>query len=355
MLRGEQTMIDVVFDASIADVLDDHMQDQRIKDALFGQGIIGTFAGPRDPGTASIKLMHFQGDLEGQGPVWGYVRGGMGMVSFAIADAAQEAGAVLAAGVPVAEIAPTEGVTLEDGTRIRARTVICNADPKVARRLLGDSDAVPQSFRDRIDGWELHSPVVKFNAALNRLPTWTAAPGETFPARATVDVTTGLDDAQRDFERAASGEPAVGFGEIYVQTGYDPTPAPPGHHLMSVFGQYAPYELNGGWDARRGEVARQFIDLIARFAPDFEDCLEHYELLSPPDIEQRIGLTGGHIFQGDVMPSQMWENRLTPRTAVPGFYLCGAATHPGGSVIALNGRNAAMAVLADARAGAALA
>jgi phytoene dehydrogenase-like protein len=115
-----------------------------------------------------------------------------------------------------------------------------------------------------------------------------------------------------------------------------------------VFGQYAPYDFD--WDGRRGEVARQFIDLIARFAPDFEDCLEHHEVLGPPDIEARIGLTGGNIFQGETMPDQMWEHRLPSRTAVEGLYLCGAATHPAGSVIALNGRNAAMAVLEDARA-----
>ena len=109
-------MIDLVFEASIAEVLDDHISDERLKTALFGQGIIGTWGGPRDPGTASIKLMHFQGDMDGQGPLWGYVEGGMGMVSFAIADAAREAGAVLACGVPVSEIVPGEGVTLEDGT-----------------------------------------------------------------------------------------------------------------------------------------------------------------------------------------------------------------------------------------------
>jgi phytoene dehydrogenase-like protein len=117
---------------------------------------------------------------------------------------------------------------------------------------------------------------------------------------------------------------------------------------MSIFGQYAPYGLTGGWDGRREEVARQFIDLVARFAPDFSDCLESYEVLGPPDIEARIGLTGGHIFQGEVRPDQMWEHRLAPRTDIPGVYLCGAATHPGGSVIALNGRNAAMCVLEDA-------
>jgi phytoene dehydrogenase-like protein len=118
---------------------------------------------------------------------------------------------------------------------------------------------------------------------------------------------------------------------------------------MSVFGQYGPYELQGTtWDEQRSDVERQFIDLIATVAPDIEGCLEHYEVLGPPDIEERVGLTGGHIFQGEAMPDQMWDRRLAARTPVPGFYFCGAATHPAGSVIALNGRNAAMAVLADA-------
>jgi phytoene dehydrogenase-like protein len=150
LLDGDQTMIDVVFDASIAEVLDDQMDDQRLKGALFGQGVIAAYGGPKDKGTASIKLMHFQGDLEGQGPVWGYVKGGMGMVSFALADAAQEAGAVLACGVPVAQIVPEEGVVLEDGTRIRARAVICNADPKVALTLLEGQD-VPAVYRARLE------------------------------------------------------------------------------------------------------------------------------------------------------------------------------------------------------------
>jgi phytoene dehydrogenase-like protein len=292
--------------------------------------------------------MHFQGDMDGQGPLWGYVQGGMGMVSFAIADAAREAGAILACGVEVGEIVPGEGVTLSDGTSIRAATVISNADPKRTLGMLDGSDVEP-SFRDRLEAWKVRSPVVKFNAALDRLPTWTAAPSEDWPARATIDVTGTIDEAQRAFEAAERGEPAVGFGEIYIQTGYDPSPAPEGKHLLSVFGQYAPYELaTGTWDERRDEVARQFIDLIDRVAPGFEDCLADYEVLGPPDIEARIGLTGGNIFQGEVTPDQMWEGRLPARTPLPGLYMCGAATHPAGSVIALNGRNAAAAVLADA-------
>ncbi len=346
MLQGDRMMIDALFEASISDVLDDFVTDQRLKDALFGQGIIGTYAGPRDPGTASVKLMHYQGDLLGEGPIWGYVKGGMGMVSFAIADAAREAGAVLAAGVPVGEIRPGEGVVLEDGTFIAAPIVVSNADPKHVLDLVPD-DAMPAAYGDRLREWDVTSPVVKFNAALSRLPDWTAAPGQDFPARGTVDVTGGLDESQRAFERCVTGEPAVGFGEIYCQTVLDPSPAPEGKHLLSIFGQYAPYDLNGGWDARRDEVGRQFIDLVARYAPDFEDCLISYEVVGPPDIEQRVGLTGGHIFQGEVSPGQMWENRLTPRTPIEGVYLCGAATHPGGGVLGTNGKTAAEVVLAD--------
>jgi phytoene dehydrogenase-like protein len=272
----------------------------------------------------------------------------MGMVSFAIADAAREAGAALACGVPVAEIVPGEGVTLEDGTRVRAGTVICNADPKRMLSML-DGQEVDASFKERLERWKVRSPVVKFNAALERLPVWAAAPGETWAARATIDVTGTMDEAQRAFEACERGEPAVEFGEIYIQTGYDPSPAPDGGHLLSVFGQYGPYTLSDGtWDSRREEVARQFIDLIDRFAPGFEETLIEYEVLGPPDIESRIGLTGGNIFQGEVTPDQMWEGRLAARTPVPGLYMCGAATHPAGSVIALNGRNAAAAVLADA-------
>jgi phytoene dehydrogenase-like protein len=350
LLGGDEEKINLVFHDSIAEVLDRYIDDERIKTALYGQGIIGTWGGPFEPGTASIKLMHYQGDMGGQGPVWGYVEGGMGMISFAIADAAAEAGATLACDVPVAKITPGEGVELEDGTAIRARTVISNADPKRTLDLIGAEEiaSVDSAFLERLEAWKIRSPVVKFNAALDRLPNWTAAPGESWPARATVDACGPMVEAQKAFERCAAGEPAVAFGEIYVQTGYDPSPAPEGKHLMSVFGQYAPYDIAGGdWEAAKPGVAKQFIDLISRFAPDFEGTLIDHEVLGPRDIESRIGLTGGNIFQGEVTPDQMWEGRLASRTPLEGVYLCGAATHPAGSVIALNGRNAAEAVLAD--------
>ncbi len=124
---------------------------------------------------------------------------------------------------------------------------------------------------------------MKFNAALDRLPEWTAAPGQRWPAFATIDLTDGLEAAQKSFEACDRGEPSVGFGEIYIQTGYDPSPAPKGYHLLSVFGQYAPYDLaEGTWDSRRDEVARQFIDLINRFAPGFEDSMVAHECSARP-------------------------------------------------------------------------
>jgi phytoene dehydrogenase-like protein len=163
-----------------------------------------------------------------------------------------------------------------------------------------------------------------------------------------VTITPGLDACQEAYEASLRGEPRIGFAELYFQTAYDASVAPPGKHVMSVFAHYAPHRLSeGDWDSRRDQIGGLILDAIAVHAPDVHDCVEHVQVLGPPDIEQRIGLTGGHIFQGEALPDQMWDRRLASRTPVDGLYLCGAATHPGGSVIALNGRNAAFAVLED--------
>jgi phytoene dehydrogenase-like protein len=347
MLGGDEEMVSVVFEESIVETLGRYVEDERLAHALFGQGIIGAFAGPRDPGTASVKLMHHQGDLLGHGSIWGYVEGGMGRISFAIGQAAQEAGAVLAAGVPVARIVSGEGVELESGELIHSSTVISNADPKRTLAMLGSGD-LPAGFRERVEAWQVRSPVVKLNAALCKLPTFTAA-GSVEPHSAMVTITPGLEEAQDAFDACQRGEPRIGFAELYFQTAYDSSVAPPGHHTMSVFAQYAPYRLaDGDWNSRRDEVGIAILDAIAAYAPDVHDCIEHMDVLGPPDIERRIGLTGGQIFQGEALPTQMWDRRLDHRTPVEGLYLCGAATHPAGSVIGLNGRNAATAVLQDA-------
>ncbi|MGH9048362.1 MAG: phytoene desaturase family protein [Acidimicrobiia bacterium] len=329
--------------ASIAEVIERHVGDERLRTALHGQGIIGTAAGPRDPGTAWIHAFHSMGLIGG----WSYVEGGMGRISFCIADAARDVGAVIEPNASVAAILPGEGVELESGERVTARSVVSNADPK--RTLALCRDDVPAEFRARVETWRCESPVVKVNCALGRLPTFTAARNRSdYVHRAQVEIARGIDETQGAFHAYQRGESAVEWCEVYFHTPYDPSVAPPGKHTMSVFAQYAPYTLaHGDWETNRDEVADLALAAIARFAPDVIDCVEERQVLGPPDVEARIGLTGGHIFQGECLPDQMWEHRFAPRTPVPGLYLCGAATHPGGSVIGVNGRNAAMAVLED--------
>jgi phytoene dehydrogenase-like protein len=346
LLSGDQEAIEVVFHASIADVVERHVRDERLRTALHGQGIIGTYAGPRDPGTAGVHLLHASGTIEGKAGAWGYVDGGMGQVSFAIADAAVEAGAVLAAGVAVASVLPGEGVALEGGETIRARAVVSNADPK--RTVALCEGGVPDPFRRRVARWRSESPVLKINCALRRLPSFTAAGPDISPHRGMVTISTGIDDTQAAYEASRRGEPSPAWCELYFHSAYDASVVPEGGHVMSVFAQYVPYSLaRGTWEGRRQEIADAAVAAISPFAPDVADVVVHREVLGPPDVEERIGLTGGHIFQGECLPDQMWSQRFGPRTPIPGVYLCGASTHPGGSVMAINGRNAAMAVHHD--------
>jgi phytoene dehydrogenase-like protein len=362
-LGHDPELIEILFHTPIADVIERHVADERLRTALHGQGVIGTFAGPRDPGTAAVHAMHSTGTLDGKAGAWGYVEGGMGRVSLALADAATEAGAVIMTGVPVAAVLAGmseegPGVALEGGEVIRAGAVVSNADPKRTLALCqaGGGDLPPGfvDFSEKVDGWRSESPVVKINCGLARLPAFTAAvrPGYNGPApyRAMVTISSGTDATQAACEAARRGEPAPAWCELYFQTAYDESVAPPGAHTMSVFAQYVPYRLaSGDWDARRDEIADRVIAEIARFAPDVGDCIVERQVLGPPDVEARIGLTGGHIFQGECLPDLMWDRRFGPDTPIPGLYLCGAATHPGGSVIAANGRNAARAVLTQLR------
>ncbi|MFN2582999.1 MAG: phytoene desaturase family protein [Candidatus Dormibacteria bacterium] len=352
LLGHDRELTGVLFEESIASVVERHVRDERLRTALHGQGLIGTWAGPRDPGTAAIHAMHSLGTLDGRGGAWGYVRGGMGAISAALAAAATEAGATVSLETPVARIARGE-VVLADGSVIHAASVVSNADPRTTLALCGED--ADDGFRARVHGWRMEGPVIKLNFGLRRLPRFTAARSGDQPERAMVTVARSIDHTQAAYERSRTGVAAPGWAELYVHTAYDQSVAPAGKHTMSVFAQYAPYRLAAGtWDDVREAVADEVVDMIARFAPDIADCIEHRQVLAPPDIEHAVGLAGGHIFQGECLPEQMWSQRFTPRTPMPGVYMCGAATHPGGSVIAVNGRNAAMAVLADLDAGVSL-
>lgn len=241
LLDGDSEALEVVFEAPIADVVESHVRDERLRTALHGQGIIGTYAGPREPGTAAVHLMHASGTLDGLPGAWGYVEGGMGRVSFLLADAATDAGAVIAAGVPVSEVIPGEGVVLEGGEAVRARAVISNADPKRSAALCRD---VAPGFRERVDAWRCESPVLKINCGLSRLPRFPQAGHGVAPHRAMVTISTGIDATQAACEASRRGQPSPAWCELYFHTAYDASVAPAGRHAMSVFAQYVPYELS---------------------------------------------------------------------------------------------------------------
>lgn len=338
----------LLFDWSMAEFVERYLRDERLQMGYLGQGVIGTNASPFDIGTASIRFHHSSGRLGGMPGMWGYVKGGMGMVSFYFCDAAREAGATVVSGVPVAEIVPGEGVRLEGGEWIAARTVVSNADPVKTLALLGRQ--ADEAWRKRIEQVPIVGCTVKLNVHLRELPNFTARPGTKQPHHyGQINAPLTKDEWKAGFAAARRGElPEHLWCELYFQTVHDASVAPEGTHTMSVFAQYVPYAFaSGTWETRREEVRTLALKSLGRFCSNIDTAVTDAQVLGPPDIEEKVGLTGGHIFQGECLPAYMWHKRLTARTPMRGFYLCGACTHPGGSVIGVNGRNAAMAVLKD--------
>jgi phytoene dehydrogenase-like protein len=347
-LGNDKEARQVLFQWSMAEFVERYIEDERLQYAYLGQGVIGTKASPFDPGTASIRYHHSSGRLGGVPGMWGYVRGGMGMVSFYFCDAAREAGALVATGVAVAEILPGEGVLLESGERLSAPVVISNADPVVTLRLLGQS--ATYDFRSKVEHLAIQGCTVKLNVLLRELPDFIARPGQDQPHHyGQINAPLTHAEWKAGFAASSKGElPQHLWCEIYFQSVHDPSVVPAGQHTMSVFAQYVPHTFAAGsWDDHRERVRKLAFDSIGRFCFNIPDAVLDAQVMGPPDIEEKVGLTGGHIFQGECLPENMWSHRFAARTSMPGVYLCGACTHPGGSVIAMNGRNAAMAVLKD--------
>lgn len=336
----------LLFDWSMVELVEHYLRDERLQTALLGQGVIGTNASPHDPGTASIHFHHASGRLGGSPGLWGYVEGGMGMVSFLLCDVARQAGAVVATGLPVARILPGEGVELEGGERLEADVVVSNADPRTTLRLL--DDAADPSWRARVEAIPMTGCTVKLNVALKELPNFLARPGTRQPHHlGQINTPLSKDEWRTGPEIARAGRlPGRLWTELYFHSVHDPSVAPEGVQTMSVFAQYVPHTFaEGDWDSRREEVKDLALGSIGRYCDNLPGVVIAAQVLGPPDIERTVGLSGGHIFQGECLPAYMWDRRLEPRTPMPGVFLCGACTHPGGSVIAINGRNAAMEVL----------
>jgi phytoene dehydrogenase-like protein len=344
-------------------VLDRWFESDEVKATLATDAIIGAWASPETPGTAYVLFHHVMGETDGARGVWGYVRGGMGALSEAIAAAARAAGADIRTGAPVARVlvegGAARGVVLADGTELRARRVASSAD---ARRTLLDlvgAEHLPPDVARAAAGLDHRSGSVKINVALDRLPEFTARPGAPGPwHRGTIHVAPSMDYLERAFDDARAGRPSrEPVLECTLPSVVDPTVAPPGKHVMSMFVQWAPYALaEGSWETERDRFADRCFAALEQYAPGFTASVLHREVLAPPDLERRFGLTGGNIFQGAMTLPQLFFMRPLPgladyRTPVRDLYLCGAATHPGGGVMGACGRNAAREILRDRRAG----
>jgi phytoene dehydrogenase-like protein len=347
-----------IFTASARDILDRWFESEELRVALATDGVIGTNGGPSTPGTAYVLLHHVMGGVGGVRGLWGFVKGGMGAVAQAIARAAQAHGAAIVCGAEVARILIRDGaaygVTLRDGRELRAKIIVSNADPIRTFLHLVGKEHLPPDLAQRLASFKCQGSSFKVNLALSELPSYTALPGTALGPqhRGTTHLCPSLDYVERAWDDAKYGAPSrAPMLEITIPTAYDPDLAPPGKHLMSIFVQYAPYRLReGSWETEKERFVARVIDVLASYAPNIRGAIEHVHALSPLDLEQEYGMTGGNIFHGELSLDQLfflrpaagWARYATP---VRNLYLCGSGTHPGGGVTGAPGHNAAHEIL----------
>jgi phytoene dehydrogenase-like protein len=361
---SRRDIVDVVriFTMSAADFLDEWFEDERVKGALATQALVGAWGGPMSPGSAYVLMHHWVGEIDGHAGGWGSVHGGMGALSEALAASARSHGAVTRTGAPVRAVlvegGRARGVELADGEMIRAGRVVSGVHPVTTYLDLVGEQHLPVDVTESIRKYRSRSGSVKVNLALDRLPvprSWTGdVPGD--PHRGLISISPSIEYLERAWDDAKYGRTsAEPYVELVLPTVLEPGLAPPGKHLALCFTQFGPYDLaEGSWDTERDVYGRRVVSLLDRYLPGIADSVEHMEVLSPRDMEDRYGLVGGNIMHGELSIDQMFSFRPVPgyadhRTPVEGLYLCGSGTHPGGGVMAIPGRNAAMAVLRDVR------
>jgi phytoene dehydrogenase-like protein len=346
-----------IFTQSAAELLDEWFESEQVKVTLATDGVIGANGGPRSPGTAYILLHHCMGGVAGHRGLWGFVRGGMGAVSDAIAASARAKGAVIRTQATVAQVLARDGraagVVLEGGEEIEAGAVASNLDPKVTFLRLVDGRDLDPDFVAAIQHFRIEGTSAKMNLALSGLPEFRAVPGAPGPQhRATMHICPDIEYVERAWDDAKYGRPSVRpLLELTIPTMYDPSLAPPGRHIMGIFLQYAPYSLREGtWEELREPFGQRVIGLIEEYVPNIRAIIEHCQVLTPLDLERRFGITGGNIFHGEMSLDQMFVMRPVAgwaryRTPIRGLYLCGSGAHPGGGVMGAPGYNCAREML----------
>jgi len=352
-----------LFTASAGDYLDGCFESAPIKAAYGFDGIVGNYASPYSPGSAYVLLHHCFGIVNGRKGVWGHAIGGMGAITQAMARAAATHGTKIRVSTPVRELiverGRVAGVVTEQGEKIRAAAVASNLNPKLLYLQLVDAAALPPGFRARIQKWRCGSGTLRMNVALSELPDFTALPGRALAEHHTagIIIAPSLDYMEQAFFDARStGWSRRPIVELVISSTLDDTLAPPGRHVASLFCQHVAPQLPDGssWDDHRETVADLMIATVDAYAPNFKRAVLGRQILTPRDLEMTFGLVGGDIFHGALDLGQLFSARpmlghADYRGPIPGLYMCGSGTHPGGGVTGAPGHNAAREILRDFR------
>jgi phytoene dehydrogenase-like protein len=350
---------------SSADFVEQWFETPALQGTLSASGIIGTFLGPRSPGSAYVMLHHYMGEIDGEFRAWGLPRGGMSGVSEAIASSARAFGAEIRTEAGVDHVlvggGSARGVVLENGDELLADTVISSVDPKLTFEHLVDADELPDEFRRHIARYQIRGSSGKVNLSLDALPRFTClehlSPAEQIPyLSGAISLSPNIEHLERAFDDAKYGRYSRRpYMDIVIPSLIDPTMAPPGKHVMSIFCAYAPYDLaSGTWEDHREGFGDAVLDTLAEFAPNIREIMLHRQVFTPWDMEQTMGLTEGNIFHGELTLEQLFFLRPAPGYAdftspVRNLYMCGSGCHPGGGVMGAPGKLAADRIIADTR------
>ena len=365
-LQARRDLLDM-FTKSAGELLDDYFRCEPLKAILGWDSVVGSFNSPYTPGSAYVLLHHLFGEVNGKVGQWGHAMGGMGAITEAMRKACVERGVVIETGAAVSRVIVKSGQAIgaetSDGRRFDARCVVSNIGPKPLYQTLIEPQHLPEEQHARIRRYRVGSGTFRMNVALNELPNFTAAPGTQLQAHHQTGILIGpslayfeqafVDAKTREHNPGWSRKPIV---EVCISSALDDTLAPPGQHVASLFCQHVAREVAGGWDTHASAVADLMIETVDAYAPNFKRSILGRDVLSPLELERRIGLAGGDIFHGTLGLDQMFSARPllgqgNYRGALKGLYLCGAGTHPGGGVTGLPGRNAAREILKDLKRG----
>jgi phytoene dehydrogenase-like protein len=340
---------------AVADLVAEYFETELLRAVIAARGIFGTFLGPWSAGSSLQLLIRAAGDPHPAGSAF-FVAGGTGALTQAMASAAQGAGAEIRTNAEVIEIRVKDGtaigVLLSTGEEINAKALISNADPKRTLLKLTDPVHLSPDFVQKLQHYRGNGTVAKINLALSGLPNFTALKnGNGGALKGRIHIGPEIDYLERAFDESKYGEfSKQPYLEVTIPSLTDPTLAPDGKHVMSIYMQYAPYKLKGDWESQRKPLGQTVVQTLAQYAPDLPEKILTHQIITPLDLEETYGLTGGQIFHGDLALDQFFTMRplldwARYKTPIENLYLCGSGTHPGAGLTGGSGANAAREIL----------